>query len=90
MKAFVTRAGLFEYLSMPMGLMGATAMFQRLMELAMTGLQWNSCLIFVDALIVFGRNFEEHLTRLATTLGRTAKGRPEVKTQEMPLLQEWG
>ncbi len=68
--AFITRCGLYEFTKMPFGLTGATATFQRLMELALNGLQWNTCLIFVDDVIVFGKTFEEHLARLSQVLKR--------------------
>ena len=46
--AFVTKYGLYEFLTMPFGLTCAPATFQRLMELALQGLQWNICLIYLD------------------------------------------
>ena len=46
--AFVTKYGLYEFLTMPFELTCAPATFQRLMELALQGLQWNICLIYLD------------------------------------------
>ena len=59
--AFTSRYGLLEFLRMPMGLNSAGATFQRLMEIALTGLQWVTCLIYLDDVIVFGKDFDEHL-----------------------------
>ena len=53
-----------------MGLTDAGATFQRLMEIALAGLQWVSCLIYMDDVIVFGKNFEEHHCRLMEVLQR--------------------
>ena len=32
--------------------------------LALNGLQWTSCLIYLDDVIIFGKTFEEDLQRL--------------------------
>ena len=54
--------GLYEYLTMPFGLCNAPATFERVMELALAGLQWSTCLTYdVDDVIVFGSIFMEHL-----------------------------
>ena len=45
--AFCTKYGLFEYLTMPMGMTNSPAVFQRLMELALGSLQWHICLIYL-------------------------------------------
>ncbi|XP_078476717.1 uncharacterized protein LOC144737738 [Lampetra planeri] len=62
--AFRTPQGLFQFNRLPMGLHSAPATFQRLMELVLAGLQWDSCLIYLDVVIVFSKTFDEHLTRL--------------------------
>ena len=46
---------------MPMGLSNSPATFQGLMEIALRGLQWHTCLIYLDDIVVFGNTFEEHL-----------------------------
>jgi hypothetical protein len=59
--AFVSKYGLWEYTTMPFGLCNAPATFQRLMEVVLSGLQWETCLIYLDDVLVFGRTFQEHL-----------------------------
>jgi hypothetical protein len=49
---------------MPFGLSCAGATFECLMEYALAGLQWETCIIYLDDIIVFSRTFEEHVTRL--------------------------
>ncbi|KAK3096184.1 hypothetical protein FSP39_024155 [Pinctada imbricata] len=51
--AFVTKYGLYEYTSMPFGLTNAPATFQRFMEIALSGLQWVTCLIYLDDVVCF-------------------------------------
>jgi hypothetical protein len=50
--AFVTKYGLFEFLAMPFGACNGPKTCQRLMELVLNGLQWQSCLIYLDDVIV--------------------------------------
>ena len=53
---------------MPVGLKAAGATFQQLMEIALAGLQWINYLIYLDDVIMFGKDFDEHLHRLADVL----------------------
>lgn len=46
---------------LPMGFSSTPATFQHLMELDLAGLQWDSYLIHLNDIIVFGRMFDEHL-----------------------------
>jgi len=59
--AFATREGLYEFNVMPFGLCNALATFQRLMDLVLAGVQWTQCLVYLDDVIIIGRDFEEHL-----------------------------
>ena len=47
-----------------MGLESAPGAFQNLMALIFADLSYEMALVYLDDLIVFGRNFEEHLKRL--------------------------
>ena len=48
---------------MPFGLCNAPATFQCLVDV-LAGLQWSSCLVYIDIIIIIGRSFEEHLHHL--------------------------
>ena len=63
--AFTTRRGLFEFSVMPFGLCNALATFERLMETVLRGLQFETCLIYLDDIIVFGKTFEEMVDNLS-------------------------
>ena len=86
--AFVTKHGLFEYTTMPFGLCGSTSTFQRLMELALNGLQWNICLIYLDDVIIFSTTFEEHTERLKQVLTRIKDAGLKLKPRKCHLYQE--
>lgn len=68
--AFSTHIGLFEYQVMPFGLANGPATFQRAMENAFRGCQWEICLIYLDDVLVFGSTFREHLDRLQIVFDR--------------------
>jgi len=62
--AFVTTSGLYEWTVMSFGLTSSPSTFERLMELILAGLRFETCLIYLDDIIVYGKTFEEELKRL--------------------------
>ena len=68
--AFTTHSGHYEFQVMPFGLCNAPSTFQRLMELALGGLTWDACLIYLDDIIIFSSTYEQHLVRLQLVLDR--------------------
>ena len=86
--AFTTKFGLFEYTTMPFGLSNAPATFQRVMEVALRGLQWTICLIYLDDVIIFGRNLEEHINRLREVLSRIKAAGLKLSPRKCFLLQK--
>ena len=50
--AFVCKYGHFEMTCMPFGLNNTASTFQSMMEMALQGLQWITCLIYIDDIIV--------------------------------------
>ena len=68
--AFTTQNGLYEFLHMPFGLESAPSTFQRMMEIVLSGLSFETCLCCLDDVIIFSRTFDEHCTRLQTVLLR--------------------
>jgi len=45
--AFVTPFGLYEWNVMPFGLTNAPATFQRAMDIALSGLKWSMCQVYL-------------------------------------------
>lgn len=62
--AFITPDGLYEFKVMPFGLCSAPATFQRVMDTVLADLKWQTCLVYLDDVVVFAPNFDEHLRRL--------------------------
>ena len=58
--AFVTRYGLFEYTELPLGLCNAPSIFQCLMNSVMHGCVDKFVLVYLDDVLVFSNNEDEH------------------------------
>jgi len=58
--AFTTHAGIYRWLSMPFGLTNAPATFQRALDIILSGIKWQLCLVYLDDVIIF----QSHSTRL--------------------------
>ena len=85
--AFVCKYGHFEMTRMPFGLKNAASTFQRTMEMALQGMQWTTCLIYIDGIIVYERNFDEHLSRIEEVLGRIKAAGLKLKPEKCKMLQ---
>ena len=69
--AFRTSSGqLFEFNQVPFGLCNAPTTFFRLMDRVLTSLHWETCLFYLDDIIVFAATWEEHLARLCQIFER--------------------
>lgn len=68
--AFICPEGLFEFLVMPFGLCNAPATYQRIMNVLLAGVNGISCLVYLDDIIVFSKDFDSHLHDLAEVLDR--------------------
>ena len=86
--AFCSKYGLWEFVTMPFGLCNATATFQRMLEVALQGLQWTSCLIYLDDVIIFGEDFSTHLQRLQSVLSRLTEAKLKLSPSKCYLFQQ--
>lgn len=58
--AFMAGNRLMQCKRMPQGYKNSSAIFQHAMELILTGLVGEKCLVYVDDILVFGRDMKEH------------------------------
>jgi hypothetical protein len=85
--AFVTRRGIFRWRVMPFGLCNAPATFQRLMDIALSGLNFETCLVYLDDVIIFGNDLDQHLERLKQVLQRLREAHLKLKPTKCQLLR---
>ena len=58
------------------------------MDLVLTGVQWQQCLVYLDDIIVVGRDFEEHLRNLGMVLQKLKQANLIVKPEKRALCRE--
>ena len=74
--AFCTSSGqLFEFNQVPFGLCNTPATFSRLMNRVLAGLHWETCLFYLDDIIVFATTWEEYLDHLCQVFKRLRHGK---------------
>ena len=71
--------GFYECVRMPFGLTNAPATFQRLMESCLGELHLEWCIIYLDDIIIFSKNPDDHLTRLEGVFEHLAKAGLKLK-----------
>ena len=86
--AFVTGRGHhLRFVTMPFGLCGAPSTFQRLMEKVLDGLIWRTVVVYLDDVVVFSRNQEEHVENLRTVLQRFEDHKLKLKPRKCELFR---
>ena len=85
--AFGTHKGIYQFKVMPFGLANSPKTFERLMELALAGLQWERCLIYLDDVIVFGKTFEETIENLRLVFDRFRDANLKLKPSKCTFFQ---
>ena len=86
--AFICPRGMYRYKTMPFGLCNAGATFQQLMDVVMTGLHLEVCLVYLDDIILFSKSVDEHLERLIRILDRLKSAGLKLKPEKCSLLQK--
>ncbi len=66
--AFPTPNGHYEFAVLPFGLCNAPSTFQRLMDEVLRDYLFDGCIVYLDDVIVYGKNFDETLLRLGRVL----------------------
>jgi hypothetical protein len=86
--AFCTRKGLFEWNVLPFGLSSACATFQRLMEKILSDLRFNTLLIYLDDILIYGKSFDETLERLTKYFNKIHETNLKLKPNKCELFQK--
>ena len=70
-----------------MGLKSSLPTFQRLTELALRGLQWTKCVVYLDDIICMGKDFEDHMANLTEILTRFREAGLKLSPQKCQFCQ---
>lgn len=68
--ALTSHYGIFEWTTMPFGLTNAPATFQRALNIILSGLKWQICLVYLDDVIIFSSSAEQHIKDVDQVLKR--------------------
>jgi hypothetical protein len=73
---------------MPFGLSNAPATFQRIMNIVLSGLTWQYCMVYLDDIVIYSADLDEHLLRLTTVLQRLSNVGMKLNPQKCVLLMK--
>jgi len=68
--AFTTHVRNYSWRTLPFGLMGAPATFSFLMSTIFSSMSWKYVLIYLDDILVFSKDFEQHLDHLQAVFAK--------------------
>jgi len=86
--AIFTPLGLMEFKVMPFGLKNAPAIFQRAMETVLGDLLHKCCLVYIDDVIVFSENEDDHLRDMREFFTRIKKFRFRINPKKIQLIRK--
>lgn len=86
--AFVSPAGLFEYVRMPFGLKNAPATFQRLINEILRDYINRICVVYLDDILIFSTSLEEHLISLEKIFKKLAEHNLKIQADKCSFLKK--
>ena len=84
---FTTHLGTFRHLRTPFGLSNAPATFQRALDIILSGVRWQTCLIYLDDVIIFFKNIKSHLGHVDEILKLLGQAVITLKLKKCELFQ---
>lgn len=85
--AFSTFDGHWEFLRLPMGLKNSPAIFQRLMQIVLSGCLGHYAFIYIDDILIYSKNAEEHIEHLKQIFERLKKAGLKIKGSKCQLFK---
>ena len=90
--AFDSSPGLFDFRVMPFGLTNAPAVFQRLMQKVLSGLNPDGgasfVVVYIDDILIFSRTLEDHLDHIDQVLNRLQLAGLKLKASKCHFLRQ--
>jgi hypothetical protein len=80
--AFVVPNGHYQMKVMSMGLCNSPATFQRLTDKLLVNLNWKQCIVYMDDIIIFAKDFDQHILRLSNVLERLQSANLKCKLEK--------
>lgn len=81
--AFATpQGGLWHNTKMAFGLCNAPATFSRIIEKALSGLQWHIAVLYLDDIIVYAKDFKQHLANVSAVIDRLDNANLKLKAKK--------
>lgn len=77
--AFVTHSGVYEWTRMSFGLRNSSITFSRVIVQVLQGLNWKNVLAYIDDIMIFSTNFEDHIKHLNQIFDRLKKANLKLK-----------
>lgn len=85
---FTTVMGLWQFNTMPSGLCNAPATFEHLMECVLQGFTREACLVYLDDILLHGKDFQSALNTLEIVLMRVAQAGLKLHPEKCHLMQQ--
>jgi Reverse transcriptase (RNA-dependent DNA polymerase)/RNase H-like domain found in reverse transcriptase len=76
---FSCHVGMYQFSRMPFGLVNAPATFQRSMDNILSEVRRESIIVYLDDVIIFSRNFEDHVRHLEVVLRKLGEAGATLK-----------
>ena len=75
----------YEFTRLPMGILPAVQVFQRAITAILSGLTFSMCLVYLDDIIIFSKNEEEHFRRVQKVFDRLERAGVTLKLSKLQL-----
>jgi len=85
--AFTCHMGTYDYLKMAFGLTNAPAIFQRALDIFLSGMTSQTFLVYLDDVIVFSDSPENHVKAIDEALTRLGRAGVTLKAKKCQLFQ---
>ncbi|KAJ8409298.1 hypothetical protein AAFF_G00234960 [Aldrovandia affinis] len=86
--AFTTGSGLSQFTTMPFGFCNVPTIFERLMERVLKGIPRETCLDYLDDILVHEASFQSTLDALNVVLTQIAEARLKLHPEKCRLMQQ--
>jgi len=85
---FTSHTGLFRFIQLPFGRVNAPASFQRALDIILSGLRWQTGMVYLHDVIVFSRTAGDHIQHLRAVLLLLEKAGVSLKPSKCHLFQQ--